>query len=118
MKQYSAETLHAEGLMYEGRGQTVEALAAHVNAFLLEPNYVPCKILLGDMLSKMSSAASPVARSLLSDALRIEPTSRMAWYHLGMVHRDDGRIADAADCFQAACMLEESDPIESFSSIL
>lgn len=62
--------------------------------------------------------ALPVARSLLSDALRIEPTNRMAWYYLGLVHRDDGRIADATDCFQAASMLEESDPIETFSSIL
>lgn len=60
----------------------------------------------------------PVARSLLSDALRIDPTNRMAWYYLGMVHRDDGRKADAADCFQAASMLEESEPIESFDSIL
>jgi hypothetical protein len=41
----------------------------------------------------------------------------MAWYYLGMVHRNDGRLSDAADCFQAASMLEESDPIESFSSI-
>ncbi|KAL0331476.1 UNVERIFIED_CONTAM: protein NPG1 [Sesamum angustifolium] len=28
-----------------------------------------------------------VARTLLSDALRIEPTNSMAWYHLGMVHK-------------------------------
>uniref|UniRef100_A0A2N9ISD4 Uncharacterized protein n=1 Tax=Fagus sylvatica TaxID=28930 RepID=A0A2N9ISD4_FAGSY len=68
--------------------------------------------------SEIGSKALPVARSLLSDALRIDPTNRMAWYYLGMVHRDDGRIADAADCFQAASMLEESDPIESFVYIL
>ena len=60
----------------------------------------------------------PVARSLLSDALRIDPTNRKAWYYLGLVHKYDGRIADATDCFQAASMLEESDPIESFSTIL
>ncbi|KAK2968827.1 hypothetical protein RJ640_028220 [Escallonia rubra] len=109
--EYSAETLHR-------RGQVSEALAAYVNALLLEPSYVPCKILIGAVLSKMGSKMLPVARTLLSDALRIEPTNRMAWYHLALVHRDDGRIADAADCFQAASMLEESDPIESFSSII
>ncbi|KAL2482363.1 tetratricopeptide repeat (TPR)-containing protein [Forsythia ovata] len=116
--EYSAETLHTEGVMHERRGQHNEALAAYINALLLEPNYAPCKILLGALLVKMGSKMLPVARTLLSDALRIEPTNRMAWYHLGLVHKDDGRIADAVDCFQAASMLEESDPIEGFSSIL
>lgn len=118
LRQYSAETLYTEGLMLEGKGQVKEALAACSNALLLDPDYVPCKILLGGLLSKMGSNALPVAKSLLSDALRIEPTNRKAWHYLGMVHRNDGRHADAAECFQAASMLEESDPIESFSSIL
>lgn len=95
-----------------------EALSGYINALLLEPSYVPSKILIGAVLSKVASKALPVARSLLSDALRIEPTNTMAWFYLGVIHRDDGRIADAADCFQAAAMLEESDPIESFSSLL
>lgn len=115
--EYSAETLHTEGIICEARGQIQEALAAYINALLLEPGYVPCKILIGAVLSKMGSKVLPVARSLLSDALRIEPTNRMAWYYLGVVHKDDGRVGDAIDCFQAASMLEESDPIESFSSI-
>ncbi|GMN55011.1 hypothetical protein TIFTF001_024137 [Ficus carica] len=103
--------------MFEGRGQTQEALGSYIGAFLVDPCYVPGKILIGSLMSKMGSDALPVARSLLSDALRIDPTNRKAWYYLGMVHRDDGRIADATDCFQAASMLEESDPIESFSSL-
>lgn len=118
LRQYSAETLHTEGVMYEGRGLMKEALASYTNAILLDPNYVPSKVLLGALLSKMGRQALPVARNLLSDALRLEPTSRKAWYYLGMVHRDDGRNADAAECFQAASMLEESDPIESFASVL
>ena len=104
--------------MCEGRGQIQEAFAAYTNALLLEPCFVPCKILISALLLKIGSKALPVARSLLSDALRIDPTNRMAWYYLGMVHRDDGRIVDAADCFQAASMLEESNPIESFGYIL
>ncbi|KAJ9147118.1 hypothetical protein P3X46_029316 [Hevea brasiliensis] len=117
LKQYSAELLHTEGFMHQGRGEVQDAMCSYINAFLLEPSYVPCKILIGALLSKMGSDALPVARSMLSDALRIEPTNRMAWYYLGMVHRDDGRMADATDCFLAASMLEESDPIESFRSI-
>lgn len=104
--------------MCEKRGEVLEALAAYVNALLIEPNNVPCKISLGALLSKMGTNMLPCARTLLSDALRLEPTNRIAWYQLALVHRDDGRLSDAAECFQAAIMLEESDPIESFSSIL
>uniref|UniRef100_A0A2P2PJQ1 Uncharacterized protein n=1 Tax=Rhizophora mucronata TaxID=61149 RepID=A0A2P2PJQ1_RHIMU len=118
LKQYSPEVLHTEGIMWRGREQVQEALCAFVNALLLEPSFVPSKIVIAAMLSKMGSNGLPVARSLLSDALRIEPTNRTAWYYLGMVHKDDGRIADAVDCFQAASMLQESDPVESFSSVL
>lgn len=104
--------------MFQRRGQTKEALAAYVNALLVEPSYVPCKILIGSALAKLGQKMLPSVRTLLTDALKIEPTNRMAWYQLALVHRDDGRLADAADCFQAAAMLEESDPIESFSSII
>ncbi|XP_057420101.1 protein NPG1-like [Lotus japonicus] len=114
LKEYSAETVHTEGVMFDSRGQLEEALVAAVNAVLLEPNYVPSKILVGSLMLKLGSKALPVARSLLSDALRIEPTNRMAWYYLGLTHKADGRVGDAADCFQAAYMLEESEPIEDF----
>lgn len=118
LKQYSSEMLHTEGVMRQGQGQIQEAICDYVNALLLDPSFVPSKILIGSLLSRMDSRALPIARSIISDALRIEPTNRKAWYYLGIIHRDDGRMADAADCFQAASMLEESDPIESFSSVL
>ncbi|KAM7278078.1 hypothetical protein ACFE04_005212 [Oxalis oulophora] len=118
LKPYSAEALHTEGVMCQRRDKILEALSSYINGVLLEPSYVPCKVLICSVLSKMGRSALPVARAILSDALRLEPTNRLAWCYLGMIHKDDGRLADAADCFQAASMLEESDPIESFNSIL
>uniref|UniRef100_A0A1J3G1H9 Tetratricopeptide repeat protein 7A n=1 Tax=Noccaea caerulescens TaxID=107243 RepID=A0A1J3G1H9_NOCCA len=121
LKQYSASMLHTEGRMWEGRKEFKPALAAFLDGLLLDGASVPCKVAVGALLSergKDHQPTLPVARSLLSDALRIDPTNRKAWYYLGMVHKHDGRIADATDCFQAASMLEESDPIESFSTIL
>ncbi|XP_019424192.1 PREDICTED: tetratricopeptide repeat protein 7B-like [Lupinus angustifolius] len=118
LKEYSAAVIHTEGILFDGRGQNQEALAATANAVLLESNYAPSKISMGALMLKMGSKALPAARSLVSDALRIEPTNRMAWYYLGLIHKHDGRIGDAADCFQAASMLEESDPTENFSNIL
>ncbi|CAI8588311.1 unnamed protein product [Vicia faba] len=117
LKEYSAAILHTEGILFEGRGQNIEALNASINAVLIEPNHIPSKILMSALIHKMGTKALPAARSMLSDALRIEPTNRMAWYYLGLVHKHDGRISDAADCFQAASMLEELDPIESFSTL-
>ena len=111
LREYSVELLHAEEVKFEGHGQIQEALAAYINTPLLDPGYVPCKILIGALLLKMGSKAFPAARSLLSDALGMEPTNRMAWCYLGMAHRDDGRIADATNCFQAASNLEESNPL-------
>ncbi|XP_006663113.1 protein NPG1-like [Oryza brachyantha] len=117
LKSYSAATMHAEGYMLEAREQNKEALAAYVNAFSIELEHVPSKVAIGALLCKQGPKYLPAARCFLSDALRIEPTNRMAWLHLGKVHRNDGRITDAADCFQAAVMLEESDPVESFRSL-
>ncbi|XP_042486580.1 protein NPG1-like [Macadamia integrifolia] len=118
LQQYSAATQHTEGLMYKGRGQINEALAACSNALLFDESHVPTKVLIGALLWKISPKALPVARSFLSDALKLEPTNRLAWCYLGMIHRDHGRLVDASDCFQAASMLEELHPLESFSSIL
>ncbi|XP_076943128.1 protein NPG1-like isoform X2 [Bidens hawaiensis] len=114
----SSETLHTEGTIYQRRGEIDEALATYVNSLLVETNYVPSKISIGAIMSDRGLPMLPVARTMLSDALRLEPTNRMAWLHLGFVHKLDGRLSDAIDSFQAASMLEESDPIESFNSIL
>ncbi|KAG9131637.1 hypothetical protein Leryth_009393, partial [Lithospermum erythrorhizon] len=113
----SAETLHAEGVILERRGKHTEALSAYINALLLEPTFVPSKIFLGALLTKMGAKMFPLARTLISDALKIDPTNSMAWFQMGIVHRNDGRLADATDCFQAASMLEDSDPVESFGSL-
>lgn len=104
--------------MYEARGEIEEALGAYSNALSMDLGHVPCKVSVGALLWKRGSKSSCIARGFLSDALKREPTNRSAWYYLGMVHKEDGRLCDAAECFQAASMLDESEPIESFDSIV
>ncbi|XP_039119235.1 protein NPG1-like [Dioscorea cayenensis subsp. rotundata] len=113
----SAALLHMEGIMHEARGDTSQALSTFSDAVLVDPSHVPSKVSMGVLLWRTGSKSLSAARAFLSDALRLERTNRLAWYYLGMVHKDEGRLLDATDCFQAASMLEESDPIESFSSI-
>ncbi|CAN6329453.1 unnamed protein product [Urochloa humidicola] len=117
LKAYSAATLQAEGNIHEVREKIQDALAAYFDALSTEVEHVPSKVSIGALLAKKGPKYLPVARCFLSDALRLEPTNRMAWYYLGKVHKHDGRLADAADCFQAASMLEDSDPVESFRSL-
>jgi hypothetical protein len=94
-----------------------DALASYINALSTELEHVPAKVAIGALCSKQGPKYLPAARSFRSDALRVEPTNRIAWLHLGKVHKLDGRIADAADCFQAVVMLEEWDPVESFRTL-
>lgn len=117
LKPYSASPLQTEGFMYEALNQTNLAMASFNNALQIDGSHASCKVAIGALLWKSGSKSLAAARSFLSDALRLEPTNRMAWYYLGMVHKEDGRLNDAADCFQAASMLEESEPVESFSSL-
>lgn len=104
--------------MLERRGNINKALAAYINALMLDPNYAPCKIFISSVWAKMGPKMLPVARSLLLEALKVEPMNYVAWYQLGLVHKAAGRIGDAADCFQAASMLKETEPVESISSII
>lgn len=114
LKPYAASTLHSKGSMHEARSEIQAALSSYSNALFLDPDHVPSKVSLGALLWRSGSKPLALARSYLSDALRLDPTNRQAWYYLGMVHKEDGRHTDAADCFLAASMLEESEPVESF----
>ncbi|KAL5996556.1 hypothetical protein ACLOJK_026636 [Asimina triloba] len=109
--------LDIPGKIHEARGQYIEAMIAYTNALNLDLDNVPGKVSLGGLLCKAGSTSLPAARSILSDALRVEPTNRLAWYYLGIVHKADGRMIEASDCLQAASMLEDSEPVESYSSI-
>ncbi|KAJ3681320.1 hypothetical protein LUZ60_015809 [Juncus effusus] len=118
LKPFSASTLHTQGSIHESQELIQDALASYSDGLSMDLDHAPCKVSIGALLSKKGPKSLPVSRSFLSDALRLEPTNRTAWFYLGLVHREDCRPVDAADCFQAAAMLEESDPIESFSALL
>ena len=57
-----------------------------------------------------------VVRSFLTDALRLDRTNPSAWYNLGLLYKADigATQLEAAECFEAAALLEESAPVESF----
>ncbi|KAK4775676.1 hypothetical protein SAY87_023637 [Trapa incisa] len=113
---FSASRLYHTGLLHQARGQYQDALKAFQDALNLEPGHVQCLVSMANVLRQHGTQSLPVVRSLLTDALRLDRTDASAWYNLGLVYRADPRASalEAAECFEAAALLEESAPIEPF----
>lgn len=100
--------------MYEAKGLYKEALKAFHEALNVDPGHVPSLISSAVALRRCSNQSNPAARSFLMDALRLDRTNASAWYNLGALHKAEGRMLEAAECFQAANSLEETAPVEPF----
>lgn len=104
------------GLLQQAKGQWEEALTLFEKALDVDPNHVPSLISTAIVLRELNDRSLPVAKSFLTDALRLDRTNPRAWFNLGLVHKaEHGSSAlEAAECFEAAIMLEESEPVEPF----
>ncbi|KAK9062582.1 hypothetical protein SSX86_019769 [Deinandra increscens subsp. villosa] len=113
---HSATRWHATGLLHQAKGQREEALTLFEKALDVDPNHVPSLISTAIVLRQLNDQSLPVAKSFITDALRLDRTNPRAWFNLGLVHKaEHGSSAlEAAECFEAAIMLEESEPVEPF----
>lgn len=104
------------GLLYEAKDLHQEALKAFRKALDVEPNHVPSLISTACVLRDLGGQSLPVVRSLLTDALRLDKTNPSAWYNLGLLYKADvgATELEAAECFEAAAVLEESSPVEPY----
>lgn len=104
------------GLLNEAKGLHQEALKSFRKALDVDPTHVPSLISTACILRQLGSESLPVLRSFLTDALRIDRTNSSAWYNLGLLYKADHAASalEAAECFEAAALLEESTPIEPF----
>ncbi|KAG9446890.1 hypothetical protein H6P81_013018 [Aristolochia fimbriata] len=117
---HSASRWHATGLLYEMKDLHNEALRAFKNALEIDPIHVPSLVSLAMVLRHFGDRTLPVVRSYLTEALKLDRTNHAAWFNLGLVHKAEGGLRsafEAADCFQAAALLEESAPVEPFRCI-
>ncbi|CAA6655315.1 unnamed protein product [Spirodela intermedia] len=112
----SALRWHATGQMYEAKGLHREALVAYRNGLEIEHAHVPSLVSTATVLRKLGYQSMGTARGFLGDALRLDRTNHGAWFNLGVLHSSgSSRSAiEAAECFQAAALLEESAPVEPF----
>ncbi|KAJ7954676.1 tetratricopeptide repeat protein 7A-like [Quillaja saponaria] len=113
---YSASRWHSRGILYEAKGLHQEALKSFRKALDVEPNHVPSLISTACILRQLRGQSLSVVRSFLSDALRLDRTNPSAWYNLGLLYKADitSSPLEAAECFEAAAILQESAPVEAF----
>lgn len=113
---HSASRWHCTGLLNEAKGLHQEALKSFRKALDVDPTDVPSLISTACILRQLGSESLPVLRSFLTDALRIDRTNSSAWYNLGLLYKADHAASalEAAECFEASALLEESTPIEPF----
>lgn len=103
-------------MLYEAKGLDKEALKAYQNALDIDPCHVQSLVSMAMVLRRIGGKSGPVIRSFLTEALRLDRMNSWAWYNLGQFYKDEGPafIKDAVDCFEAASILKETEPIEPF----
>lgn len=113
---HSASRWHSRGLLYKAKGLHREALKSYERALDIDPSHVPSLISMAIVLRQLNDQSTPVIRSFLTDALRLDRTNPVAWYNLGLLYKAEGggSLTEAAECFEAAALLEGSAPVEPF----
>ncbi|KAG8389176.1 hypothetical protein BUALT_Bualt02G0201800 [Buddleja alternifolia] len=113
---FSASRWHSAGLLHEARGHDKEALKAYGLALEVDPTHVQSLVSKATVLKKMGCQPPAIIRTFLTEALRLDRMNVSAWYNLGLLYKDGGSSlgVEAAECFQAAILLEETEPVEPF----
>lgn len=111
---FNPRVWYITGILMVAQENLKEALVAFSESLSIEPDYVPSMVSKAGVLMKIGRPSLPIARSLLMNAVRIEPTNHDAWLHLGLLSQIEGARQQAADYFQAAHELKLSAPVQNF----
>lgn len=113
---YSACRLYTAGLLNQSKGLYKAALADYSNALAVNPSHVPSLVSSAVVLRKIGNQSPAIIRSLLTEALWLDRMNASAWYNLGLLYKEEGlgSASEAAECFEAAILLEETEPVEPF----
>jgi ATP-dependent RNA helicase DHX36 len=98
------------------KGLPKEALGSYFRALDLDAKHVPSLISTAIILRQLGERPLPSIRCFLTDALQLDRTNHTAWFNLGLLYKEEGgrSAAEAAECFQAAALLEETASVEPF----
>lgn len=104
------------GQLYEKKGLSKEAFGAYTKALDVEPAHVPSLVSTAIVLRQLGDRPLSTVRCFLTRALQLDRTNHAAWFNLGLLYEAEGARSarEAAECFQAAALLEETAPVEPF----
>nr|AJT59693.1 No pollen germination related 1 protein [Dimocarpus longan] len=111
---YSPSSWYTTGMLLEAQSLHKDALVSFSLSLSIDPDYVPSIVSTAKIMMKFGTQSLPIARSLLMNALRLEPANHDAWMNLGLISKMEGSLRQAADYFQAAYELKKSAPVQSF----
>ncbi|XP_060180779.1 protein NPGR2-like isoform X1 [Lycium barbarum] len=113
---YSACRLYTAGLLNQSKGLYKAALGDYSNALAVNPSHVPSLVSSAVVLRKIGKRSPAIIRSLLTEALRVDRMNASGWYNLGLLYKEEGlgSASEAAECFEAAILLEDTEPVEPF----
>lgn len=103
-------------MLNQSKGLYKAALGDYYNALAVNPSHVPSLISSAVVLRKIGKQSPAIIRSLLTEALRLDRMNASAWYNLGLLYKEGGlgSASEAAECIEAAILLEETEPVEPF----
>lgn len=102
-------------MLHQSKGLYKAALTEYTNALAVDPSHVPSLISTAVVLRQLGNHSPATLVSYLREALRLDQTNVAAWHNLGLIYKEEeGSAIKAAECFEAAWFLEESEPIEPF----
>ncbi|XP_049409573.1 protein NPGR2-like isoform X1 [Solanum stenotomum] len=111
---YSASRLYIAGLLHQSKGLHKAALTDYTNALAVDPSHVPSLISTAVVLRQLGNHSPATLISYLRGALQLDRMNVAAWHNLGLIYKEEGSAMEAAECFETAWFLEESEPIEPF----
>ncbi|HLG02213.1 MAG TPA: tetratricopeptide repeat protein, partial [Bacteroidia bacterium] len=88
----NAQAYFMKGMMYKERGDTAKAFSNMQSAIEKDPDYYNAYIQLGLLAAAKNN---PVAEDHYLNAIKINPMSEEAHYHLGMYYQQTGRYDKA-----------------------
>ncbi|HEY2901839.1 MAG TPA: tetratricopeptide repeat protein [Polyangia bacterium] len=103
-----AAGLYADAQSLRDSGRIEDAITRFQQAIAADPNLMPARAALGELLLKIRRDDQAVA--VFQAAVRQNPGYALAWYNLGFTLRELGRWPAAIDAYQAYIKLRPTDP--------
>eukprot|EP00126_Sphaerothecum_destruens_P008953 Sdes_comp20393_c0_seq1m14338 len=111
----AASCFYTHGLLKHCLGDETAAQNFYESALAVQPGHVKSLIGLGRLFYERRDPT--FAERYLNEAIELDSCSHIAWFYMGLVLKERGRLEVAAECFSMAITLEQTNPASPFDSV-